>query len=323
MTITNRIARRAAAWMLLAWMIVSAPRAAWAQAQPVSAHVPDGVEFVPAITYGNADGEPLLLDLARSKTVDGPSPAMVFVHGGGWSAGDRSAYHDLMLNWAKFGIVCVSVDYRLAPKHHFPSQLEDVKCAVRWMRANAAKYHVDPKRIGAFGGSAGANLVALLGTTSGSGKWEGAGGNPEQSSAIQLMICHGTPADLLLGYEHAVKQHQPEGASARGMLRNFLGGPPADLKSAYLDASPVRHITKTTPPTLLLHGADDPLVPVEQAVVFAAALEKVGATVELVEIPGANHGGFGKDPAKVTALINAFVIKYLFRPSESGSSNIK
>ena len=236
---------------------------------------------------------------------------MVFVHGGGWGAGERSAYHPLMLGWAQHGIVCVSVDYRLAPKYHFPSQLEDVKCAVRWVRANAGKYHIDPQRIGASGGSAGANLVGLLGTTSGSGKWEGRGGSEGYSSAIQMMICHGTPADLLLGWEHAPRQHQPEGSSARGMLINFLGGPPDQIKAAYLEASPVQHVSKDTPPTLLLHGAEDPLVPIEQAEVFAAALEKAGVSVELVRMEGAGHSDFGKEPDKVIARVNDFLRKHL------------
>jgi acetyl esterase/lipase len=218
-----------------------------------------------------------------------------------------------MLGFAKRGLVCVSVDYRLAPKYHFPCQLEDVKCAARWVRANAAKYHVDPQHIGAVGGSAGANLVALLGTTSGSGKWEGSGGNAEQSSAIQMMICHGTPADLLLGWEHAPRQHWLEGMAVRGMLNNFLGGTPERVKAAYLDASPVRHVSKGAPPALLLHGAADPLVPVEQAEVFAAALEKAGASVELVRIEGAGHADLGKEPDKVIARMTAFIQKHLLR----------
>jgi acetyl esterase/lipase len=293
-------------------LTVAIAMVAWWPAQG-EAPVPDGVELIKAIQYGVGDGQPLVLDLAQPKGGTGPYPALVFVHGGGWSAGDRGGYRDLMMGWAKFGIVCVTIDYRLVPKYRFPAQIEDVKCAVRWVRANAAKYHVDPQRIGAVGGSAGAHLVGLLGTTSGSGKWEGTGGNPEQSSAIQMMICHGTPSDLLMGYEHTVTQREPEGSSARGMLTAFLGGTPEQVKEAYLDASPIQHVTKATPPTLLLHGANDTLVLPEQAEVFAAALEKAGVPVELVKMEGAGHGDFGTQPDKVLARLAEFLKKYLLK----------
>jgi acetyl esterase/lipase len=284
-----------------------------AEEKTAAAGIPEGVELLSAIQFGEGDGQPLLLDLARPKANAGPYPALVFVHGGGWAAGDRSGYRDLMLAWSKFGIVCVTVEYRLAPKYRFPSQLEDVKCAVRWVRANAVKYHVDPKRIGAVGGSAGAHLVGMLGTTSGSGKWEGAGGNADQSSAIQMMICHGTPSDLLMGYEHSVKQSEQEGPAVRGMLTAFLGGAPDEVKTIYLDASPVQHVSKTTPPTLLLHGVNDTLVLLEQAEVFSAALEKAAVPVELVRMEGAGHADFGTQPEKVFARVGEFLKKYLLQ----------
>lgn len=313
MNATNRIAWQARTWLLgLCLLLLSIPPGR-ADDRPAPAGVPDGVEFVRGITFGVAEGQPLLLDLAQPKAGTGPFPALVFVHGGGWAGGDRSAYHGLMLGWAKLGIVCVSVDYRLAPRFRFPSQLEDVKCAVRWVRANAAKYHVDAGRIGAVGGSAGAHLVGLLGTTGGSGKWEGAGGNAGQSSAVCMMICHGIPADLLTGYEHTPRQREGEGAAARGMLTAFLGGTPGEVKAAYVDASPVRHVGKATPPALLLHGTDDPLVLIEQAEIFAAALEKAGVPVELVRMEGAGHADFGKEPEKVFARVTAFLGKYLLR----------
>ena len=308
--------RRAVRWLLLAGLFLGAIWPGRADDRPSATTIADGVEFVRGITFGEADGQPLLLDLAQPKDGAGQFPALVFVHGGGWAAGDRSAYHGMLLGCAKLGIVCVSVDYRLAPRYRFPSQLEDVKCAVRWVRANAAKYHVDAARIGAVGGSAGAHLVGLLGTTGGSGKWEGAGGNAGESSAVCLMICHGIPADLLLGYEHTPRQAAAEGAAARRMLGAFLGGTPAEVRSAYLDASPVQHVSATTPPALLLHGTADPLVPIEQAEVFAAALEKAGVPVELLRMAGAGHADFGPEPDKVLARMRAFLDKYLLHPAE-------
>ncbi len=300
--------------LMVLWLGWSGLGPAVAQDATAGLKVPEGVVFEKGITYGTAAGQDLLLDLAKPKEGAGPFPALVLVHGGGWAAGDRSAYHGPMLAWAKLGIVCVSVDYRLAPQFKFPCQIEDVKCAVRWVRANAGKYRVDADRIGALGGSAGAHLVALLGTTSGSGKWEGEGGHAGQSSAVRLMVCHGIPSDLLMGYVESPLQREPESSQVRSILTNFLGVTPDQQKSVYVEASPVHYASKTSPPALLLHGSDDPLVPVKQAEVFAAALEKQGTVVELVKMEGAGHGGFGKDPTHTLGRLNAFLVKYLLKP---------
>lgn len=275
--------------------------------------VPPGVVFEKALVYGKAGGQDLLLDVARPKDAKGPLPALVLVHGGGWTGGSRADYHGPMMTWAAMGIFCVTVDYRFAPQFQFPAQIEDVKCAVRWLRTNAGKYQVDPDRIGAVGGSAGAHLVGLLGTTSGLGKWEDSGGNPGVSSAVCLMVCHGIPSDLLLGYEESPKQREPESSAVRSLLTGFLGGPPTDRRAAYLEASPVTHVGGTTPPVLLLHGTDDPLVPVKQAEVFEAALLKAGVQVELVRMEGAGHSGFGKDPAVALGRLQSFLAAHLLK----------
>ena len=140
------------------------------------------------------------------------------VHGGGWVGGDKESLRPFMNYFSQKGLVCISIEYRLAPKSTSPTQLADVKCAVRWLRANAANYHVDTSRIGALGGSAGAHLTALLGTTNGERKWEGSGGNPKQSSAISAMICMSGAYDLPMAYENSVHQKESEGKSVRGML---------------------------------------------------------------------------------------------------------
>ena len=129
---------------------------------------------------------------------------------------------DPMLAWAKLGIVCVSVGYRLAPRFKFPCQIEDVKCAVRWVRAGPElRGGYGPHR--GVGGSGRARLVALLGTTSGSGKWEGEGSHAGQSSAVPLMVCHGIPSDLLMGYRDPPQQREPESSQVRSILTNFGG----------------------------------------------------------------------------------------------------
>ena len=128
------------------------------------------------------------------------------------------------------------------------------------------------------------------------------------------MVCNGIPSDLLMGYVESPKQREPESGQVRSILTNFPGVTPDQGKSVYVEASPVHYASKTSPPALLLHGSDDPLVPVKQAEVFAAALEKQGTVVELVKMEGAGHGGFGKDPAVTLGRLNAFLVKYLLKP---------
>src|SRR5207249_346098 len=150
--------------LILALALLAAPDAA-SQAQKPPA-VPEGVAFETNIEYANADGQHLQLNLARPKTGDGPFPAVICIHGGGFRAGKREGYDGLCLRLAQNGYVAMTVSYRLAPKYRFPAAVHDVKAAVRWARANAGKYHLDPARIGVTGGSAGGHLAQFLGVTS-------------------------------------------------------------------------------------------------------------------------------------------------------------
>ena len=276
-----------------------------------AAEIPDTILVESGIVYGNGGDQPLLLDLARPKAGKGPFPAIVFVHGGGWKEGSRADFHDPMCYFSQKGIVCITIDYRLAPKYTFPAQIEDTKCAVRWLRANAKKYNIDTKRIGAIGASAGAHLVALLGTTAGDKRWEGSGGNPKQSSAISAMICISGPYDLALGYNHSTSQNANEGAAVRGMLESFLGGTLEKVAAQYRDASPISFVSKRTVPALLTHGTADTLVPIEQSDLFFQKLKDTGIDVDLMRIDGAGHGDFGKNPGDVLAKCETFVQKHL------------
>src|SRR5207253_7695708 len=122
--------------------------------------------------------------------VSGPSPVVMYVHGGGWTSGDKS-WVDGVLKESEFtgrGYLVAAVNYRLAPQYRWPAQIEDVKCAVRYLRANAATYNIDPNRIGAWGTSAGGHLVALMGLAGPDAGLEGKGGNPDQSSRVQAVV---------------------------------------------------------------------------------------------------------------------------------------
>lgn len=291
-----------------------APLSRWLRQQTTQKPpVPDGVILEPGIVYGQGGGEPLLLDLTRPKKGKGPFPAIIFIHGGGWVGGERESFYPFLFHFSKLGYVCITASYRLSPAHRFPAHVEDTKCAVRWMRANARKYNVAADRIGALGGSAGAHLVAMLGTTAGDKRWEGKGGNAEYSSAIRAMICWSGPYDLEMGYRNSYRQNEQEGKAVRGMLEAFLGGTPDTHKSAYRDASPITYASKNSVPTLLTHGTADTLVLIEQSEVFAQLLKSKGAKVDLLRIEGGGHADFGPKPQEVIDRIVAFVQSQLGR----------
>src|SRR4051794_26673595 len=150
--------------------------------------VPDNVIFERGLEYANPDGQHLQLNLARPKSAAGPSPAVLCIHGGGFRAGKRESYDGLCIRLAGQGYVAATATYRLAPKYPFPAAVHDVKAAVRWLRANATKYGIDPDRIGATGGSAGGHLAQVLGVTGGVQQFEGTTGNNPESSRVACVV---------------------------------------------------------------------------------------------------------------------------------------
>ena len=172
--------------------------------------------FEPGVEYTNPDDQHLQLNLARPKTGDGPFPAVVCIHGGGFRAGTREGYDNLCIRLAEHGYVAVTVTYRLAPKYPFPAAIHDVKAAVRWARANAAKYRIDPDRIGVTGGSAGGHLAQFLGVTADVKEFEGDGGNASQSSRVACVVNFYGPSDFTKSYGKSV--------DAAAVLPLFLGG---------------------------------------------------------------------------------------------------
>ena len=301
-----------ARWLILPVVALSLTCTAWLASSCTGAMPPPGVELEKEIVFGKGGGRDLTLDLTRPKQpAQGDMPAVVFIHGGGWVEGDKKSYHPFMFHLSQRGVVCITVSYRLAPRSHFPDQLEDVKCAVRWLRAHAKEYHVDPARIMAFGDSAGAHLAALLGVTAGQPQWEGQGGHAEQSSAVCAVVGIAGAYDLPLGYQNSVHQQPKEGAAVRNLMEVCLDGKPEQIPARYRDASPVTHVKHDSPPMMLLHGTDDTLVPIEQSERFAEKLRAAGVDVELLRIEGGTHGSFGKDPDPVLRKVEAYVMKSL------------
>jgi acetyl esterase/lipase len=256
-----------------------------AAAKPVTSdNAQAGIEFREDVEFGTGGGKTLTLHLARP-TGSGKFPAIVFIHGGGWAGGNKNDLKDVIRAAARQGFVAVSVSYRFAPKDLFPAQIEDVKCAVRWMRAHADKLQLDPNRIGALGLSAGAHLAMLLGVMDKADGFEGNGGWPDQSSKVQAVVAYFGPVDLLGEYPDASK----------AIVRNFIGGTKEEKTAEYRRASPITYVSAGDAPMLLFQGTEDVLVPYDQAYTMARALTavKVPGRVEL--LLGANHGWGGKE----------------------------
>jgi acetyl esterase/lipase len=242
---------------------------------------PDDVVFEREIVYGKGGGEDLKLNLSRPKDVSGALPCVLLIHGGGWAAGSKEGHNLQTWELAKKGYVSATVGYRFAPKHRFPAQIEDVKCAVRYLRSNAEKYGIDKERIGAVGFSAGAHLSMMLGTMDKEDGLEGEGGCPDQPSKVNCVVAWFGPTDL-------TTKDWPE--ASRKLVEQFVGGTREEKEDAFRKASPITYVNAGDAPTLIIHGTKDRLVPYAQAFSMIDALHKAGVPGRLDMIVGADHG---------------------------------
>jgi acetyl esterase/lipase len=246
-----------------------------------------------------------LLDLYLPATGSGPFPVILWVHGGGWAEGSKSlAEYPLPLRVLERGYALASINYRLIWEAKFPAQIDDVKAAVRWLRANAKAYHLDPARIGAWGTSAGGYLVALLGTSGEVPDLEYLGlGNPQESSRVQAVVVWSAPIDFLRMDEHAAAKGCPpyegRGHSSRSSPESQLVGFPITERPERVKATnPIRYVSPDDPPFLIQHGEFDCIVAPQQSQILYDALAPVIGPdkVTLTYLP-AGHGGepFEKD----------------------------
>jgi acetyl esterase/lipase len=217
------------------------------------------------VVYGSVGGVDLHLDVFEpSHPAATDRAAVLLIHGGGWTSNDKSTMRGMAQFLARAGYVGFAVDYRLfnGTENRWPAQLEDVERAVRWIRAHAADYHVDPKRIGAFGHSAGAQLAALLGM-------EDTG--DAQSSRIQAVVDVSGPIDFTTEHD----------ADDVAFLTSFLG---SKEPSVLQKASPAFHVSKNASPFLIVHGTKDQDVPMAQSEELFAKLQAAGVPVSLVKV---------------------------------------
>lgn len=246
---------------------------------------PLATELLPDIPFRTVGGAALMVEVIRpDPPPPAPMPAVIYIHGGAWIHGDRTVNRSEFL--AERGFFTISIDYRSSRQATFPAQLEDARAAVRWLRASAAGYQVDPGRIGVWGHSAGAHLAALVGAT---GHLHSIGepvGPGEPSSEVQAVAALACPTDFLqMGGWHEA----PDSPEAQ-----LVGGPIRERLDAVRAANPISYVRAGAPPFLLVHGEEDEIVPIGQSELLARALRESDNDVELVRIPGAGHN-FGAD----------------------------
>ena len=262
----------------------------------------DDVTFEKDVVYGKAGGVELKLDLSHPVTGNGPFPCLVFLHGGGWAMGSKSMYDGTIKDFAKHGYVVATVEYRFAPQFRFPAQVEDAKCAVRYLRAHAKELLINTEKFGALGESAGGHLSLMLGLMNKEDGLEGDGGNPEQSSKVQCVVNYFGPGDFTTPGDFSPMGH--------AIVANFLGTD--DVKNPIVaKASPATYIDKSDPPVLTFHGSKDPLVPLVMSTHLHEQLKKAGVEEKLEVQEGLNHGWGGKDRERTMKESLEFFDKHL------------
>lgn len=259
-------------------------------------NVPDGIAFYADVPYAQGN-KAWMVDIAVPANATGSLPVIVAVHGGGWRSGDKNGQRGLICRFAQNGYVGVAVRYRLTGEAPFPACVNDVKSAVRWLRANAQKYHIDPNRIGAMGHSAGAHLVAMLGLAPNDAGLD-VGENLGYSSVVNAVCGIATPCDFINWNSDKGESSGPVG---------LLAGPGESLEERAKKASPISYVHKDAPPFLLIHGTKDGTVPIAQVQRFAHQLREAGAeNVHLIMLDNLGHDLYFSHEALLWPMILSF-----------------
>ena len=276
-------------------------------------------QVLKGIEFSRPGGVPLLLDLylPAEGSPQGPVPAVVHFHGGGWRMGERSSLGPVTDAFALMpferlaaaGFVVVSADYRLSSQAVFPAQLEDATAAVSWLRTHAAQYNVDPGRIFTWGDSAGGHLACLVGLGAHVPGSDGSGTAASGANAVAAVASWYAPTDLVRMGSQALPDAVATADDPGSREALLLGAQPADAPDRAAAASPLSYAGGQAPPFFLAHGTADRFVPPAQATTFAAALETAGADVELLLIEGADHMWLlpDKSPAAAQKVLDATI----------------
>jgi acetyl esterase/lipase len=292
--------------LLAASLLAQQPQAARPAPTRLAPEITAALEAHPGLVYARYGAREMQLDLWRPKVSAQPLPAILCIHGGGWFKGDRTSMANLAQALAAKGFVTATVSYRLSGEAKFPAAIQDCKAAVRFLRANAAKFGIHSSAIGVTGLSAGGHLAALLTTSGGIRELEGEGGHPEQSSSVQAGIAMGAQSDLespRIG-ELSSKPDDP-------FYRTFLGDSQSKIPQVYALASPRHHLDKADPPLLFMAGElDDASTHADET---RADLARLGIPSSLTLIPQAPHAFLGQQKAFDACMADstAFFLKHL------------
>jgi len=247
-------------------------------------NVETDVAYAGPVDESNGSDDTLQFDIAWPKD-GGRHPLVVLLHGGGWEGGSKLVMRDEMLALAGQGYAAASVAYRLTRegRNIFPAPVEDVRCAVRALRARADAYGIDRARVAALGFSAGAHLASMLGVTGNEGRFDRACTAPsEHSAAVSAVVSYAGPQDL--------RVHGPYTQEQARLVTNFLGVFPGDAPAIAAAASPITHVSRGDAPFLFVHGTRDELVPVDHSRWMAATLRQSGVPATVIELRGMRHG---------------------------------
>ena len=276
---------------------------------PPSTSVPGNVELRENVAYREGN-QKWKLDLMLPKNrEDELCPVIVFIHGGGWRNGDKASgvFRDYPLEYASRGYVCASVNYRLIDEGTILDCIADCKCAVRWLRAHADEFSIDVNKFGAYGNSAGAHLVAMLGLSSTQDELDGDGPYRKCSSSVQAVCCSATPTNFLLWGE--------ERRSGGGRAAALFGE--ENTERVMELASPITYVASSSPPFLMVHGTTDTTVPVQQSDdLHSLFQEKKSQDVTYLRIDGAGHGVFRKHASETVPAMREFFDRVLRKGSK-------
>lgn len=264
---------------------------------------PAGIQIIRDLEFKRAGEKPLRMDIWMPEAPAAPVPVILWICGGGWRGMHRRGVATVAAWLCAHGFALAGVDYRVSGEARFPACIEDLKAAVRWLRAHAGVHTLDPDRIGVWGDSAGGHLAELLGVTAGVKELQREGPHLDQSSAVAAVCAFYPPADLRT-------------MAQTDFVQELIGWPLQDNFRAVWDlASPITHVRPGLPPHLLVHGTADEIVPFEQSTRYAAALRQAGVPCTLVELTGVKHDGaavYGAEEVKT--LVAAFFKRHLGKP---------
>jgi acetyl esterase/lipase len=274
------------------------------------APLPSGVKADRNVPYVEHRNKNQVLDLFfPEQPADKPLPLMIWIHGGAWMAGSHANPPVLYLVGKGFAVA--SIQHRFSQDAIWPAQAYDCKAAVRFLRANAAKYNLDPEHFGVGGDSSGGHLAAFVGTSGDAKEMEGNLGGTNVSSRVQAVVDWFGPTDLTLLAQQSGPQSMLKHDSPNSPESRLLGGPVQEKRELARTANPLTYVDQNSPPFLIMHGDNDQLVPLGQSVILAKALIDAGVEVTMRTIHGATHEGREFHSAESQRLIEEFLSRHL------------